>query len=142
MRRSKKIILIAWGIAIITSIIALVSSCIVKAETYTERELFERVVEAEAGNQDMKGKRLVAAVVYNRVASEEFPDTIREVLIEPKQFSTVSNGSIYGVKVSYETKQAITLEEYDRTDPDILYFNCGFVSGEYVYTYKGHKFGR
>ena len=142
MRRGKRIILIAWGIAIISSIIALICSYTVKAETYTDKELFERVVEAEAGNQDLKGKRLVAAVIYNRVASEEFPDTIREVLTEPKQFSTVSNGSIYRVKVSYETKQAIILEECDRTDPDILYFNCGPVSGEYVYTYKGHKFGR
>lgn len=142
MRRSKKIILIAWGIAIITSIIALVSSCIVKAETYTERELFERVVEAEAGNQDMKGKRLVAAVIYNRVASEEFPDTIREVLIEPKQFSTVSNGLINRVEISIETKQAIQLEENYRTDPEILYFNSGPVSGKYAYTYKDHNFGK
>ena len=142
MRRGKRIILIAWGIAIISSIIALVCSYTVKAKTYTDKELFERVVEAEAGNQDLKGKRLVAAVIYNRVASEEFPDTIREVLTEPKQFSTVSNGSINRVEISVETKQAIQLEENYRTDPEILYFNSGPVSGKYAYTYKGHKFGK
>ena len=142
MRKSKKIIIVSWAIAIITSIFALVSSYTIKAETYTEEELFERVVEAEAGNQDLKGKRLVAAVIYNRVASEEFPDTIRDVLTERKQFSTVLNGSINKVTVSDETKQAILLEEYDRTDPDILYFNSGPVSGKYAYTYKAHKFGR
>lgn len=123
-------------------IISLIWTCKVKGATYSDTELFERVVEAEAGNQDMKGKRLVAAVIYNRIESDKFPNTIREVLTGEKQFSTVENGSIDKVSVSEETKQAVILEEYDRTDPEILYFNCGPVCGKYAYTYKAHKFGR
>ena len=142
MRRSHKTIITAWTIAIIMTIIAIACSITTKAAAYSEKELLERVIEAEAGNQDLKGKRLVAAVVFNRVDSEKFPDSIRDVLTEPKQFSTVSNGSINNVRVSDETKTAIYLEMNNRSDPEILYFNSGSVSGKYAYTYKGHRFGK
>ena len=38
-----------------------------------------KLVEAEAGNQSVKGRRGVAAVILNRIVSGGFPDTIKEV---------------------------------------------------------------
>ena len=115
----------------------------VQAKTeYSEIELLERVVEAEAGNQGLMGKRLVVAVIYNRVESEKFPNTIQGVLTSPHQFSTVWNGSVDRVEVTDETRSAIQLEISQRSDKEILYFNNGACSGKFAYKYKGHNFGK
>ena len=115
----------------------------VRAKTeYSEIELLERVVEAEAGNQGLMGKRLVVAVIYNRVESEKFPNTIQGVLKSPHQFSTVWNGAVDRVEVTDETRSAIQLEISQRSDNEILYFNNGACSGKFAYKYKGHNFGK
>ncbi len=75
-----------------------------------------KIVQAEAGICDAKGKILVANVVLNRVKSREFPNTVRGVVYEPSQFSPVSNGSINSVSVSKETRacvdRALSGEDY------------------------------
>lgn len=130
-------------VTLLTLILALIFCVPVQAKTeYSELELLERVVEAEAGNQGLIGKRLVVSVIYNRVDSEKFPNSIYEVLVSPHQFSTVWNGAVDRVEVSNETKAAVQMELVQRTDRDILYFNNGECSGKFAYKYKGHNFGR
>ena len=49
-------------------------------------------------SESFQGQLAVGSVVMNRVASDEFPDTIREVVFDCKdgvQFEPVSNGTIY-----------------------------------------------
>ena len=74
-------------------------------------DILLRIVEAEAGCEDEDGKLLVANVVLNRVNSDRFPDTVSEVVLQESkgvtQFSPVSSGSIWKVKVSEETKDAV-----------------------------------
>ncbi len=76
-----------------------------------EKEILYRIVEAEAGGEDISGKMLVANVVLNRVKSERFPNTVKEVVFAHSgssyQFSPVSDGRYYSVKVSKETKDAV-----------------------------------
>ena len=57
---------------------------------YSEEEidLMAACVYFEAGNQSMEGKRLVADVIINRVESNRFPGTVREVLSADGQFVT------------------------------------------------------
>ncbi len=70
-----------------------------------------RIVEAEAGGEDEDGKLLVANVVLNRVNSEKFPDSVSEVVLQESkgvtQFSPVATGSIWKVKISEETYEAV-----------------------------------
>ena len=73
-----------------------------------DRTILERIVEAEAGDQDSVGKRLVANVILNRVKSSKFPSTIKEVVFAPRQFSPVSDGRYYTVTVSEDTKKAVS----------------------------------
>lgn len=47
---------------------------------------------AEAEDQGVIGKALVMRVVKNRKDSEAFPNTIEDVIFEPKQFSPVWDG--------------------------------------------------
>lgn len=74
-------------------------------------ECLMRIVEAEAGCEDRKGKLLVANVVINRVRDKAFPDTVTEVVYQRNsqsaQFSPVSNGRIDTVKVSEETREVV-----------------------------------
>lgn len=86
-----------------------------------------KIVEAEAGGEDEKGKMLVANVVLNRVSSDKFPDTVTEVVYQKSkgkaQFSPVGSGRIERVKISEETKKAVdrVLEGEDYSE-GALYF--------------------
>lgn len=52
-----------------------------------------KIVEAEAGSEDLNGRILVANVVLNRVKSELFPDCVTDVVYQHSngvyQFSPV-----------------------------------------------------
>ncbi len=87
------------------------------------RRILERIVEAESGDQTIKGRQMVANVILNRMKSEKFPNTVREIVFASRQFSPVSNGSYYRVKVSARTKKAVekALKEKDNTN-GALYF--------------------
>lgn len=50
-----------------------------------------KIAMAEAESEGVKGKALVMLVVLNRVWSNEFPDTIEEVIFQKNQFSPVAN---------------------------------------------------
>lgn len=70
-----------------------------------------KIVEAEAGTEDLTGKMLVANVVMNRVNSDIFPDTVTEVVYQKHhgnaQFSPTADGRIHTVTVSEETTEAV-----------------------------------
>lgn len=72
-----------------------------------------RIVEAEAGTEDVKGRVLIANVIMNRIKNEEFPDTVTEVVWDYSngvpQFSPTYDGTISEVTVSDKTKEAVKL---------------------------------
>lgn len=74
-------------------------------------EALLRIVEAEAGSEDEDGRLLVANVVLNRVNSEDFPVTVKEVVFQQSegvtQFSPVASGRYYTVEISEETIVAV-----------------------------------
>lgn len=79
--------------------------------TDKEVKMLERIVQAEAGGEDMVGKILVANVILNRVSSGRFPDTIKGVIFQQKngdyQFSPVGNDRYWEVNISKETEKAV-----------------------------------
>lgn len=89
---------------------------------YDSLELLACCVEAEAGNQDLLGKRMVAGVVLNRVEDEDWPDSIEEVITQPYQFTTWWNGAIEKAEPSEETFEAVKLELEERSYPGLYYF--------------------
>jgi N-acetylmuramoyl-L-alanine amidase len=64
------------------------------AVQFSEYDLLARLVRAEAQGESYEGKVAVASVVLNRVESNQFPDTITDVIYQSGQFSPVSNGSL------------------------------------------------
>ena len=111
-----------------------------------ELELLAAVVEAEAGNQDMIGKRLVVDVVLNRVDSPLFPDTITEVLEQPGQFTTMWNGAVEdaGYHMQQDDYDAVMMEVTGkRLDYDIYFFTAGEYNAgcSPAYIHGDHYFG-
>lgn len=78
---------------------------------YKEYNLLLKIVEAEAGSEDITGKMLVANVIMNRVNSSRFPDTVTEVVYQKHhgraQFSPTEDGRLDSVTVSPETVTAV-----------------------------------
>lgn len=94
--------------------------------TQEERDLVAEIVYLEAGNQSLTGQRAVAEVIFNRVLSDKFPDTVTEVIFQknPIQFSTAS--SLHKAAPTEEQYRAveITLSTTDPVlPPDVLFFS-------------------
>ena len=96
-----------------------------KKVTEKEYEILCRIVQAEAGDQDVYGRILVANVILNRVNYEkEFPNDIEGVVFEKKQFSPISNGAYYRVVVDDVTREAVDrcLSGEDYSDGALYFF--------------------
>ncbi|MED3551666.1 cell wall hydrolase [Cytobacillus praedii] len=65
-----------------------------KSVSKEEKELLARLVHAEAKGEPYAGKVAVALVVLNRVEDNRFPDKIKDVIYEERQFQPVDNGAI------------------------------------------------
>lgn len=58
---------------------------------WRECEVLQEAIVYESRNQSIRGQRMVAKVILNRVEHPHWPDTVEGVVYEPKQFSYVEN---------------------------------------------------
>lgn len=124
--------------------------------TQQDMETLLRIVEAEAGCEDEDGRLLVANVVLNRVADDAFPDTISEVVFQREkgvtQFSPVSNGRFWKVKISEKTMNAVgrALEGEDISDGALYFAARKYADSDkmkwfddnldFLFSHGGHEF--
>lgn len=90
----------------------------------SDKDLLSRLVEAEAKGESYAGKVAVATVVLNRVESDLFPDTLRDVILQSDQFTPVSNGQIYqpaGQESQVAVEEAINYQGYD--NESLFFYN-------------------
>lgn len=97
------------------------------AAPYTEEDLYwmARIISAESRGEPLLGKLAVGTVVLNRVASEEFPDTIHDVIFDRKwgvQFTPVANGTVYDEPTPESLLAAKLVLDGARAAGDSLYF--------------------
>ncbi len=94
--------------------------------TQNDYDILCRIVQAEAGGEDILGKQMVADVIINRVESPKFPNTVKGVVFQGTQFSPVRDGRYYSVKVSRETKDAVNkaLVGADSTNGALYFVNA------------------
>jgi len=99
-----------------------------------------KIVQAEAGGCDQKGRILVANVILNRVESDEFPDTVSGVVYERHQFSPVSDGSINRCRVTEETVEAVecALAGEDYSEGALYFMNRRTAAGKNVRWFDNH----
>ena len=115
--------------------------------TYEDAQRLMKIAQAEAGNQGIEGMSAVMRVVINRVLNPEFPDSVEEVIKQPYQFESYSNGSYD--KAEPTTDCHLALADVERglsDDEDIVAFET-VSNGEslkryfdYAYTIEDHNF--
>ena len=104
-----------------------------------DAELIAKTVQAEAGNQDMKGKRLVAAVIVNRVNSPEFPNTVEGVLSQDGQFSTYKY--LNKTEATWQDRLAVRMESERTINCGVYFFRTSrYGTGEPLFKYGDHYF--
>ena len=103
--------------------------------TQGEKELIAKVVMAEAGYEDMIGKRLVVDTILNRVGRQGFGDTVFGVVYAQGQYY---KAAMY----TEECMRAVEMECMERLDKRVAWFcNSGWMPyGEHAYQHGGHWF--
>lgn len=89
-----------------------------------EMELLAKLVYSEARGESLEGKIAVAAVVINRVRSEAFPDTVWDVIYEPRQFTPVEQNILPNHVDEVSMRAArLALQGEDPTDGALFFYN-------------------
>lgn len=105
-----------------------------------DRELLAKLIWAEAQGEPFEGQQAIAEVVINRVAADNFPGTVHDVLYAPDQFKTV--GKLYAAKPTHVQYEAIRRALYGPhvVEEDVVFFSTGAVNGNVWGTIGNHTF--
>lgn len=114
-----------------------------------ESYLLARIAMAEAEGCNTQTKTLIIMCVLNRVWSDEFPDTIEEVIFQENQFSPIDNGRWDRVKPNedcYEAVKVVMEAKYDYSGGATYFENCADEDNwhsrnlEFLYESEGIRF--
>lgn len=105
--------------------------------TYEDLEILSKIIEAEAGMNwlDEHIRMCVGEVLMNRVASKDFPDTIREVAYQEGQYHHIKYGLFDEIVPTMKSvRTALRLLNGDRVinDKDVV-FQANFPQGSGIY---------
>lgn len=116
-------------------------------EFWDDMELVALICVAEAEGETELGKRLVIDTIFNRVDSDYFPNTIREVVYakNPVQYECVWNGRLERVEDGVEYDEyiaSLVIEELNnRTNSEVVYFKTnGYFNFGTPIVSEGHHF--
>ena len=105
-------------------------------------ELIALVTMAEAEGEPEEGKRLVIDTVLNRVDGTHWPDTVKDVVYQPSQFSSMWNSRVDRCYVMEEICQLVEEELESRTNSEVVFFRTGHYSkyGAPIFKVGAHYF--
>ena len=106
------------------------------AYTQADLDLLSRLIYAEAGCTWIPDwvQRMVGSVVLNRVESQYYPDTIREVIYQPGQYAPTWDGSLQKTPDARTIENARYLLEHGSICPENVVGQNSIVTGSGVYT--------
>ena len=118
--------------------------------TPKEFEILCKATESEATGEGYEGKIRVAMTILNRVDSNEFPNSIYDVVFQKNAFSVISDGRYYSVSVTDETIDAVNDALKGKFEYDALWFNTKNCTSSYparigrdlIETFGNHTFYR
>lgn len=115
--------------------------------SYEEAQMLMKIAKAEHGNGSSVAQGNVMKTVINRVEDDDFPDSIKEVILQPGQFSTVSSGKYYRGAPNIDSHIALALLEQGEINHYALYFEATHVVDSWMSQHKtflfeaeGHRF--
>lgn len=103
-----------------------------KEFTEDDKYLLAKIAMAEAESQNIQTKTLVIMSVLNRVESDDFPDSILEVIFQNNgktyQYSPVMQGGRWWTtepdEDCYEAVEVVLATEYDYSDGALYFESC------------------
>lgn len=123
-------------------------TCLLISQEDAQRLMKIAVVE---DNTSIESQAHVMATILNRVASDDFPDSVDEVIHQKfngkYQFSTVGNGKYDKAEPDVNSHLALAMIESGEITSDALFFEAEYAKDtwqsknlEYLYTIGGTKF--
>lgn len=119
-------------------------------DIYTEEEIImlQKLTMAEAGNQSANCQMMVAETVLNRIDSELFPNTMKDVIYQKNekfyQFSCIPDGNYSKAVPTQQVIDAVDaalfnhVNDISQNPDDMLYFNSiGYFSWAIDYCQDG-----
>ena len=115
--------------------------------SYDDAQILMRIAAAEAADQGITGMEKVMQVVWNRVNSDDYPNTIQKVVFQKNQFETVSKGTYWTVDIPVNAHLALAeFEKNQNHDDEIIAFEATWNDSallryyDVAYIYEGHTF--
>ena len=109
-----------------------------------EGDLLERILWAEANDQSFDGQKAVVEVIFNRLRSSEWPNTIEGVLSHKGQFATwKSRNKVRPTEVQSDVISEVLRETETVIPADYVYFSTkkhGWMHD--CFKIEDHWFGR
>ena len=107
-----------------------------------ELELYAHIIFGEAGNMNDECQQAVGMVVKNRVASDLFPDTTKEVIFQKGQYACTWDGNFdkTPTKQAYDNARKVILGQTDINVPPDVIFQAQFVQGSGVWRTIGNQY--
>lgn len=111
--------------------------------------LLAKIAMAEAEGCNTQTKTLIIMCVLNRVSSDEFPDTIYDVIFQTNQFSPIDNGRWDRVEPNEDCWEAVKVvmeAKYDYSGGATYFESCDDEDNwhsrnlEYLYESEGIRF--
>ncbi len=101
----------------------------------SELNLLARLVNGEARGEPYIGQVAVAAVVLNRVRSDDFPDTVSAVIFQPGAFDAVWDGQFDMTPTDSALRAARdAMNGWDPTGGCTYYYNPATATNEWIWT--------
>lgn len=97
--------------------------------------IMAQAVYGEARGEPYEGQVAVAAVILNRINSPIFPNTVSDVIFEPRAFTAVADGQIW-MDPDEEARKAV-LDAINGQDPSgdaLYYFNPQTATSGWIWT--------
>jgi len=103
--------------------------------TSAEIDLLARCISAEARGEPYLGQVAVGAVIMNRLKSPHFPNTIADIIYQPRAFSSVDDGQIY-LPATASAKRAAqeAIAGSDPTYGALYFFNPAKTTNKFIWS--------
>ncbi len=111
-------------------------------KSYTEEELYilSHVIYGEAGGYSREEQIGVGSVVLNRVKSNRYPDTIKDVVFQKGQYACTWDGNYDRTPDQQAIDVAVYLLENGSQYPYYVLYQSQFKQGSHVYKKIGNTY--
>jgi len=100
-----------------------------------EMDMLARVIHGEARGEPYAGQVAVGAVVLNRLRSPQFPDSIADVIFQPRAFTAVDDGQYWLTPDRTAYLAALdAVRGWDPTNGSLYYFNPDTATSKWIRT--------